>query len=171
MCSSDLTNLTRFDGIRYGLHVEGKSVDDEYSLSRSKGFGPEVRRRILLGTHILSAGYYDAYYTKAQAARHLVTNDFKEAFKSVQVIATPTSPTPAFKIGEIKDPVSMYLSDIFTVAANLTGMPALSVPSGFVKRDNKELPVGFQLTAPHLHEEVLFNVGRNIEEINSPTRD
>lgn len=161
------TNLTRFDGVRYGLHVEGKNVDDEYSLSRSEGFGPEVRRRILLGTHILSAGYYDAYYTKAQTARHLVTNDFKEAFKSVQVIATPTSPTPAFKIGEIKDPVSMYLSDIFTVAANLTGMPALSVPSGFVKRDGKKLPIGFQLTAPHLHEGVLFNVGRDIETINS----
>ena len=157
------TNLARFDGIRYGLHVEGESVDDEYSRSRSEGFGSEVRRRILLGTHILSAGYYDAYYIKAQAARQLVTNDFKEAFKSVDVIATPTSPTVAFKIGEREDPVSMYLSDIFTVTANLTGMPAISIPSGFVEKDDKKLPVGFQLTAPHMHEDSLFNVGYDIE--------
>lgn len=157
------TNLTRFDGVRYGLHIEGKGVDDEYALSRSKGFGSEVRRRILLGTHILSAGYYDAYYTKAQAARGLITNNFKEAFKSVDIIAIPTSPTPAFLIGEKKDPVSMYLSDIFTVTANLTGMPALSVPSGFVEREGVKLPVGLQLTAPHMHEKDLFHVGYDIE--------
>lgn len=159
------TNLTRFDGIRYGLHVSGKNTGDEYALSRSKGFGPEPRRRILLGTHILSAGHYDAYYTKAQAAREFITDDFKKAFESVDVIATPTSPTPAFKIGEREDPVSMYLADIFTVTANLTGMPALSVPSGFVEREGKKLPVGFQLTAPHLHERSLFTVGYEIEGI------
>lgn len=157
------TNLARFDGVRYGLHVEGSGVDDEYSRTRSEGFGSEVRRRILLGTHVLSAGYYDAYYTKAQTARQLVINDFKKAFESVDVIASPTCPTPAFKIGEIEDPISMYLSDIFTVNANLTGMPAISIPSGFVEKDGKELPVGFQLTAPHLHEKMLFNVGYDVE--------
>ncbi len=159
------TNLTRFDGVRYGLHVEGNDVNDEYIKTRSEGFGQEVRRRILLGTHILSAGYYDAYYTKAQTARQLITNDFKEAFKLVDVIATPTSPTPAFKIGEKEDPMSMYLADIFTVTANLTGMPALSVPSGFVGRDGKELPVGLQLTALHMHEKDLFRVGCDIESV------
>ncbi len=157
------TNLTRFDGVRYGLHIDGDSVDDEYSRTRSNGFGPEVRRRILLGTHILSAGYYDAYYTKAQTARQLITDDYKKVFESVDIIATPTSPTPAFKIGEIEDPISMYLSDIFTVTANLTGMPALSVPSGFVDRNDKKLPVGFHIVAPHFHEEVLFGVGYDIE--------
>lgn len=159
------TNLTRFDGVRYGLHVDGDSVDEGYARSRSEGFGPEVRRRILLGTHILSAGYYDAYYTKAQAARQLITKDYLEAFKSVDVIATPTSPIPAFKIGELTDPVSMYLADVFTVTANLTGMPAISVPSGFVDKGGKKLPVGFQLTAPHLCEKVLFNIGKDVETI------
>lgn len=157
------TNLARFDGVRYGLHVEGNNVVEEYSLSRSKGFGPEVRRRILLGTHVLSAGYYDAYYTKAQAVRKLISRDYNEAFKKIDLIATPTSPTPAFKIGEKTDPLSMYRSDIFTVTANLTGMPALSVPSGFVAREKKKLPVGFQLMAPLFHESWLFQAGKDIE--------
>jgi len=160
------TNLARFDGVRYGLHVEGENVEKEYSLSRSKGFGPEVRRRILLGTHILSAGYYDAYYTKALAARKFVTDDFNKAFESVDIVATPTSPTPAFKQGEYKDPISMYLSDVFTITANLTKMPAISVPSGFVERDGKNLPVGFQMTAPLLQEKSLFHAGRDIEDVS-----
>jgi len=159
------TNLTRFDGVRYGLHIEGENITDEYIKSRTEGFGPEVRRRILLGTHILSVGYYDAYYTKAQAVRQLITHDYKEAFTSVDVIASPTSPTPAFKIGEKEDPMSMYLTDIFTVTANLTGMPALSVPSGFVERDGVTLPVGFQVTAPYMREDRLFTVGKDIESI------
>ncbi|MBI2618018.1 Asp-tRNA(Asn)/Glu-tRNA(Gln) amidotransferase subunit GatA [Candidatus Kaiserbacteria bacterium] len=157
------TNLARFDGVRYGLHVEGKNIAEEYAESRSKGFGPEVRRRILLGTHILSAGYYDAYYTKAQAVRQLISHDYEEAFKAVDLIATPTSPTPAFKIGEKTDPISMYRSDIFTVTANLTGMPALSIPSGFVEREKKELPVGFHLTAPMLRESWLFAAGKDVQ--------
>ncbi len=159
------TNLTRFDGVRYGLHIEGENITDEYIKSRTEGFGPEVRRRILLGTHILSVGYYDAYYTKAQAVRQLIAHDYKEAFTSVDVIASPTSPTPAFKIGEKEDPMSMYLTDIFTVTANLTGMPALSVPSGFVERDGVTLPVGFQVTAPYMREDRLFTVGKDIENI------
>lgn len=159
------TNLARFDGVRYGLHVEGKDVADEYARSRSAGFGTEVRRRILLGTHILSAGYYDAYYTKAQAARAHITNDYLKAFERVDVIAMPTSPTPAFKIGEKSDPLSLYRADIFTVAANLTGLPAISVPAGTVSREGTELPVGIQFTAPHRAEEKLFAVGKDVERL------
>ncbi|MEX0652397.1 MAG: Asp-tRNA(Asn)/Glu-tRNA(Gln) amidotransferase subunit GatA [Candidatus Paceibacterota bacterium] len=159
------TNLSRYDGIRYGLHIDGSGVDDEYSRTRSEGFGPEVRRRILLGTHILSAGYYDAYYVKAQSARKLLINAYTEVFKTVDVIATPTSPILAPKIGAVEDPISMYLLDVFTVTANLTGMPALSVPSGDVDVEGKKLPVGFQLTAPHMQEERLFAVGYDIEGV------
>ena len=165
MSAEASTNLTRFDGVRYGLHIEGENVTDEYIKTRTQGFGPEVRRRILLGTHILSAGYYDAYYTKAQAVRGVLIDDYKEAFRSVDVIASPTSPAPAFKIGEKADPVSMYLTDIFTVTANLTGMPALSVPSGFVERDGAKLPVSFHLTSPHMREDMLFTLGKDAEAI------
>jgi aspartyl-tRNA(Asn)/glutamyl-tRNA(Gln) amidotransferase subunit A len=154
------TNLERYDGVKYGLHVEGENLLEDYKKTRKAGFGAEVRRRILLGTYVLSAGYYDAYYNKATAVRGLITDDFKEAFTDVDVIATPTTPTPAFKIGEKEDPLSMYLTDIFTVPANLTGMPALSVPSGFVSRDGKELPLGLQLMAPHFAESRLFAVGK-----------
>lgn len=157
------TNLSRFDGVRYGLHHDGASVDDEYAKSRSEGFGPEVRRRILLGTHVLSAGYYDAYYNKAQALRALIRKDYEAALERVDVIATPTSPIPAFKIGGKSDPLSMYLLDIFTVTANLTGMPAISVPSGTVDRDGNALPVGIQFLAPAFHEAYLFGAGQSVE--------
>ncbi len=152
------TNLERLDGVRYGVHVEGDDLLADYVNSRTNGFGKETRRRILLGTYVLSAGYYDAYYGKAQMVRKLITNDFLEAFKEVDVIATPTAPSVAFKAGEKSDPLSMYLADVFTVNANLTGMPAISIPG-----PTNGLPIGFQLIAPHLHEEWLFTIGRNVE--------
>ena len=153
------TNLARYDGVRYGHAARGETLLDDYILSRTEGFGREARRRILLGTYVLSSGYIDAYYYKANAARAALRRAFEKAFESVDVIATPTMPTPAFKIGEKSDPLSMYLEDIFTVTANLTGMPALSVPMGTVKRDDKELPVGVHFTAPHQAEGVLFAAG------------
>ena len=154
-------NLARFDGVRYGLHVNGKDRIDDYRLSRGKGFGKEVRRRILLGTYVLSSGYYDAFYGKAMQARNRIRRDVYKAFEKVDVIATPTSPSPAFKFGEkTSDPLSMYLEDIFTVSANIIGTPAISVPHSTVKRENKDLPVGFQLMAPHLGEKTLFTLGK-----------
>lgn len=155
------TNLARFDGVRYGLHVDGENRIDDYKKSRGEGFGPEVRRRILLGTYVLSAGYYDAYYGKAVEARKVITQAFKKQFETIDAIATPTSPTPAFTLGEkTSDPLSMYLADIFTVPANIAGVPALSVPAGTVERDGKALPVGTQFMAPHFHEETLFVLGK-----------
>lgn len=152
------TNLERMDGVRYGVHKDGEDLLADYVDSRTNGFGKEVRRRILLGTYVLSAGYYDAYYGKAQMVRHLITNDFEDAFKDVDVIATPTAPTVAWKAGEKSDPLSMYMADVFTAHANLTGMPAISIPS-----DTSGLPIGFQLIAPHMHEEWLFSIGRDVE--------
>ena len=154
------SNLARFDGIRYGLSRKGESLVDDYATTRGEGFGPEARRRIMLGTYVLSAGYYDAYYGKATAARAQLTKEFSEVLSRVSVIATPTMPTPAFAIGEKSDPLAMYLADIFTVMANLTGHPALSVPSGTVPREGKELPVGMQFTAAHGNEAQLFAVGK-----------
>ena len=160
--------MARFDGVKYGLHVDGNppaggSIED-YFASRAAGFGPEVRRRILLGTYVLSSGYYDAYYYRANAARRIITDDFIKAFESVDIILTPTAPSPAFKIGEkTADPVAMYLEDIFTVTANLTGLPALSVPAGFAEIDGKKLPIGMQLTARHGDEATLFSAGKDIE--------
>ena len=154
------TNLARYDGVRLGLHKSGEDLLDDYKKTRGSGFGEEARLRILLGTYVLSAGYYDAYYHKATVVRGLITEDFDRAFREVNVILTPTTPTPAFKIGEKSDPLAMYLSDIFTVPANLTGMPALSVPSGTVKRDGVDLPVGLQLMGPHFSESALFEVGK-----------
>lgn len=155
-------NMSRFDGVKYGLYVDGKDIIDDYFETRRAGFGKEVRRRILLGTYVLSSGYYDAYYNRANAVRRMITEDFSKAFEEVDVLVTPTTPSPAFKIGEKNnDPVSMYLEDIFTVTANLTGMPAMSVPMGFVNKDGKELPVGIQLTGRHCHEETLFEVGKD----------
>jgi aspartyl-tRNA(Asn)/glutamyl-tRNA(Gln) amidotransferase subunit A len=162
------SNMARFDGVKYGLHVDGNppaggSIDD-YFATRAAGFGPEVRRRILLGTYVLSSGYYDAYYYRANAARRLITDDFIKAFESVDIILTPTAPSPAFKIGEkTADPIAMYLEDIFTVTANLTGLSALSVPSGFAEIDGKKLPIGMQLTARHGDEATLFGAGKDIE--------
>lgn len=159
------TNLARFDGIRYGLHKEGTDRKDDVAQSRAAGFGPEVRRRILLGAYVLSAGYYDAYYGKALAARRLIAEEFARAFAEVDVIATPTAPSPAFKIGEKSDPLSMYLADIFTVPANIAGIPALSVPMRTVERDGAALPVGIQFMAAHMGEETLFRVGEMVEAI------
>jgi aspartyl-tRNA(Asn)/glutamyl-tRNA(Gln) amidotransferase subunit A len=158
------SNMARFDGMRYGLHVSGKDGIDDYFETRRAGLGKEVIRRILLGTYVLSSGYYDAYYNRANAVRKMITDDFLRAFESVDVIVTPTAPSPAFKIGEkTSDPVAMYLEDIFTVTANITGMPAISVPCGFAEKDGKDLPVGIQLTARHGGEETIFKVGRELE--------
>ncbi|MFO0718468.1 MAG: Asp-tRNA(Asn)/Glu-tRNA(Gln) amidotransferase subunit GatA [Candidatus Paceibacterota bacterium] len=155
------SNLARFDGVKFGLHVDGKNLLEDYKKTRGKGFGKEVRRRILVGTHVLSSGYYDAYYNKAQNARKLIIDDFTKAFEKVDVIITPTTPTPAFKLGEKKDnPVEMYLADIFTVPANIARIPALSVPSGFVKKDGVDLPLGLQFMSAECREDILFAVGK-----------
>ena len=158
------TNLARFDGVRYGLYKEGANIFDDYEKTRGTGFGAESRRRILLGTYVLSAGYLDAYYNKAQSVRKVIAKDFADVFNHVDAIATPTAPTPAFKIGEKNDPLSMYMSDIFTVSANIAGIPALSVPMGMVERDKISLPTGLQLMASHMHEETLFAIGKSFNK-------
>jgi aspartyl-tRNA(Asn)/glutamyl-tRNA(Gln) amidotransferase subunit A len=156
------SNLARYDGVKYGLRVEGKDLLDMYMKTRSRGFGDEVKRRIMLGTYALSSGYYEAYYKKAQQVRTLIKRDFEEAFKSVDVIVTPTSPTPAFKIGEkISDPLQMYLSDIFTISVNLAGVPAISIPCGFTK-DN--LPVGLQIIGRPFEEGTILNIAYAYEQ-------
>jgi len=151
-CSS---NLSRYDGVRFGYRCDGPTdLQDLYKRSRSEAFGSEVKNRILIGTYALSAGYYDAYYIKAQKVRHLIKQDFDRAFEKVDVLLSPTSPCTAFKLGEkTDDPISMYLSDIFTIGANLAGLPAMSLPCGFADG----LPVGMQLIAPHLQETKLLN--------------
>jgi len=155
------SNMARFDGMRFGLYKDGKNGIDDYFESRGAGLGREVRRRIVLGTYVLSSGYYDAYYNKANIVRELIRKDFEKAFEEIDIIVTPTSPTPAFKIGEkASDPLEMYLADIFTVTANLVGTPAMSIPSGHKDIDGKKLPLGIQLTAPHGGEDLLFEVGR-----------
>lgn len=162
------SNMARYDGMRFGLHVNGKDGIQDYFETRRAGFGREVIRRILLGTYVLSSGYYDAYYNRANAVRRMITDDFIKAFKDVDLIATPTTPSTAFKIGEkTADPVAMYLEDIFTVTANLTGMPAISIPCGFAKKDGVDLPVGLQLTARHGEEQVLFDAGKELSEDKS----
>jgi aspartyl-tRNA(Asn)/glutamyl-tRNA(Gln) amidotransferase subunit A len=155
------SNLARFDGVRYGLRVDpGKGLKAMYEATRSEGFGREVTRRILLGTYVLSAGYYDAYYKKAQAVRTLIAEDFRSVFAAgVHAIFTPTTPTPAFPIGAISDPYEMYLNDIFTVTANLAGVPAISVPIGRVRR----LPVGGQIITAHFDEYTMFRVAYALE--------
>jgi len=155
------SNLARFDGVRYGLRVDpGKGLKAMYEATRSQGFGPEVTRRILLGTYVLSAGYYDAYYRKAQAVRTLIADDFRSVFASgVNAIFTPTTPTTAFAVGAISDPYEMYLNDIFTVTANLAGVPAISVPIGRVRR----LPVGGQIITAHFDEYTMFRVAYALE--------
>ncbi|MEK7505868.1 MAG: Asp-tRNA(Asn)/Glu-tRNA(Gln) amidotransferase subunit GatA [Patescibacteria group bacterium] len=154
------TNLARFDGVRYGLHLDGNSGIGDYKKTRGAGFGKEVRRRILLGTYVLSAGYYDAYYNKAVALRRQLTEEFLKVFKKVDLILTPTSPTPAFKIGEKEDPLSMYLSDVFTTPANLSGLPAISIPGDEVRVDETLLPFGIQLMAKPFKEDLLFHAGK-----------
>jgi aspartyl-tRNA(Asn)/glutamyl-tRNA(Gln) amidotransferase subunit A len=153
------TNLARYDGMRYGDAKRGDTLLEDYLRTRTEGFGPETTRRILLGTFVLSSGYIDAYYRKADAARDVLTKEYDDAFASCDVIAFPTTPSPAFKFGEKSDPVSMYLEDVFTVTANLTGMPAISVPMGMVTREGSSLPTGIQFTAPKGAEEILFKIG------------
>jgi len=154
------TNLSRYDGIRYGLAKRGATLLDDYVETKTEGFGPETQRRILLGTFVLSSGYIDAYYRKAEAARNVLRAEYAKAFESCDVIAFPTTPSPAFAFGEKStDPVSMYLEDIFTVTANLTGMPAISVPMGTAERNGSTLPIGIHFTAPHGDEEALFKIG------------
>jgi aspartyl-tRNA(Asn)/glutamyl-tRNA(Gln) amidotransferase subunit A len=157
------TNLARLDGIRYGHFSRGETLLADYINSRTEGFGEETRRRILLGTFVLSSGYIDAYYRKADAARAVLRREYTDAFAKTDVIAFPTTPSPAFKFGEKSDPLSMYLEDIFTVTANLTGMPAISVPMGTVLRDGKKLPIGIHFTAPHQAENALFALGTSVE--------
>ncbi len=158
------SNMARFDGVRFGLHRDGKTGIEDYFETRGVGFGKEVRRRILLGTYVLSSGYYDAYYNRANAVRRILIDDFKNAFEKVDAVLTPTTPAPAFKIGEkVADPIAMYLEDIFTVTANLTGMPAISVPSGFAKIGDKSLPLGIQITTRHGDEETAFEIGQDIQ--------
>lgn len=161
-CSS---NLARYDGVRFGYRCENpKDLSDLYQRSRSEGFGEEVKRRIMVGTYVLSAGYFDAYYKQAQKIRRLIRDDFAKAFKEVDVILSPTTPSPAFKLGEkMSDPVSMYLSDIYTIAVNLAGLPGMSIPMGFVNN----LPVGVQLIGNYFEEARLLNTAhRYQQEIN-----
>lgn len=155
-------NLARFDGIRYGAAKRGDNLLDDYLLSRTEGFGDETKRRILIGTYVLSSGYIDAYYRKADAGRDMVRNEYLEAFKEVDVVATPTAPSVPFKFGEKSDPVALYLEDVFTVTANLTGMPAISVPMKGVMRDGKMLPLGIQFTATHGGEDLVFTAGAEV---------
>ena len=150
--------------MRFGLKVDGKDLLEDYTKTRAEGFGDEVKRRILLGTYVLSAGYYDAYYGKAEQVREMMRDELSDIFNKVDLIMTPTSPTPAFKIGEKSDPMSMYLADIFTVPVNLTGVPAVSVPMGTVERDGNDLPVGVQYIAPHGGDDRLFDFGAKITD-------
>ncbi len=159
------SNLARYDGIHYGLsvledeHFKG-GLEQVYEKSRALGFGDEAKRRIMLGSYVLSAGYYDAYYKKAQKVRTLIKEEFDKVFKEIDVLVAPVSPVPAFKVGEkTNDPLSMYLSDILTVPANPAGLPAMSIPAGFVQREGKDLPVGMQLIGPMWGEQTLFNIG------------
>src|SRR6266404_3773685 len=156
------SNLARYDGVRYGYRSpESATLSAMYRRSRDEGFGPEVKRRIMLGTYALSAGYYDAYYLKAQRVRTLLTRDFEEAFQKVDAIITPTTPTPAFKLGEKSDdPVSMYLADIYTVTADLVGVPGISVPCGVTKA---KLPIGVQVLGKHFDESTVFRLGHAVE--------
>ncbi len=155
------SNLARYDGVRFGLRVPGESLDDMYEKTRAEGFGKEVRRRIMIGTYVLSAGYYDAYYLKAQRLRTLIARDFDRAFKDVDVILTPSTPSAAFAEGEnTDDPIQMYLNDVFTVTANLVGLPGISVPGGL---DSQGLPLGLQLIGRAFDEETLFRVGGVLE--------
>jgi len=164
------SNLSRFDGIRYGNRAPNPAdIIDVYHQSRELGFGPEVKRRIILGTYVLSSGYYDAYYTRAQKVRQLITRDFKHSFQSVDAIISPVAPTPARKIGSCSDdPLQDYLSDIFTIAANLSGIPAISVPCGTTSFDGADaLPVGIQILAPHLGEQMLLRIAKSAEQAGS----
>lgn len=157
------SNMARYDGIRYGLSVVDEAVIKGYFKTRTEGFGAEVRRRILLGTYVLSSGYYDAYYNKANLVREMLRKEFAGVFASVDAVAMPTSPIPAFAIGEKShDPLAMYLADIFTVPVNIVGVPAISLPSGATQAG---LPLSLQLLAPHFREDVLFTIGKEFEKL------
>ncbi len=158
------SNLARFDGVRYGFRAEdAPELRQMYRKTREEGFGPEVKRRIMLGTYVLSAGYYDAYYRKAQQVRALLKEDFRKAFESCDAIITPTAPTPAFPLGEkVDDPLAMYLNDVYTVTANLAGVPGMNVPCGL---SSEKLPIGFQLLAPYWSEPTLFRLGDAYERV------
>ncbi|MFP3982707.1 MAG: Asp-tRNA(Asn)/Glu-tRNA(Gln) amidotransferase subunit GatA [Desulfurivibrionaceae bacterium] len=161
------SNLARYDGVRYGLRDEqAESLIEMYNRSRSRGFGDEVKRRIIIGTYSLSSGYYDAYYKKASQVRALISEDYKKVFQECDLLASPVTPTPPWKIGEkVDDPLSLYLSDVFTIPANLAGIPALSIPCAF---SSEHLPIGFQLQAPHFGEESLLRAGYNLEQRLNP---
>ncbi len=160
------SNLARYDGVRYGLRVAGSTLTEMYRQTRDRGFGPEVKRRIMLGTYALSAGYYDAYYLRAQKVRTLIARDFSDAFQKVDAIVTPTAPTPAFRLGEkTADPLQMYLADIYTVTGSLAGVPGISVPCGNTLAG---LPVGLQIFGPHFNESRVLQVARALErEVHS----
>jgi aspartyl-tRNA(Asn)/glutamyl-tRNA(Gln) amidotransferase subunit A len=155
------SNLARYDGVRYGLRVDGDDLTGMYENTRAAGFGAEVRRRVLIGTYVLSAGYYDAYYLKAQRIRHLIAQDFRQVYETVDAILTPSTPSAAFAIGDkADDPIAMYLNDVFTVPANLSGLPGISVPAGL---DADGLPLGLQVLAPAFDEETMFRVAGVLE--------
>jgi aspartyl-tRNA(Asn)/glutamyl-tRNA(Gln) amidotransferase subunit A len=157
------SNLARYDGVKYGYRTkDAENLKDMYFKTRSEGFGAEVKRRIMLGTYVLSSGYYDAYYLRAQKVRTLITNDFKDAFEKCDVILTPTAPTAAFKLGEkTSDPLQMYLSDIFTISANLSGICGISIPCGFTSND---LPIGLQLMGKHFDESSIIKAAHAFEQ-------
>ena len=156
------SNLARYDGVRYGLRVPGATLLDMYRKTRERGFGPEVKRRLMLGTYVLSSGYYDAYYLRAQKVRSLIARDFSAAFQKVDAILTPTSPTPAFRLGEkTSDPLQMYLADIYTVTGDLAGIPGISIPCGKTKA---QLPVGLQILGPHFSESRILQLARAFEK-------
>ena len=166
-------NLARFDGIRYGFRAAqrpGQSLDDLYAESRGQGFGPEVQRRIMLGTYVLSAGYYDAYYGRALKVRRLIKAEFDRAFAQCDVIAGPASATPAFRAGGLKDPLQMYLCDVYTVNTNIAGIPGISVPVGFVQRDGVRLPVGLHLQAPAMADASLLRAAAMVERLHPEAR-
>ena len=158
-------NLARFDGVRYGARVDGADPLAMYSATRGAGFGAEVKRRIILGTYVLSSGYYDAYYLRAQKVRTLIRQDFLKAFEQVDAIITPTTPTPAFMVGEKSgDPLQMYLSDIFTIGCNLAGIPGLSLPCGFASASGSQLPIGLQLLGKPFGEETILRLAHAYEQ-------
>jgi aspartyl-tRNA(Asn)/glutamyl-tRNA(Gln) amidotransferase subunit A len=161
------SNLARYDGVRYGLRVPGATLMEMYRKTRERGFGPEVKRRIMLGTYALSSGYYDAYYLRAQKVRALIAQDFSNAFQKVDAIITPTTPTPAFKLGEkTADPLQMYLADIYTVTGSLAGVPGISIPCGKTKAG---LPVGMQIFGPHFGEARILQLARAFEKADGFT--
>ena len=157
-CSS---NLARYDGVRFGLRTDGADLTELYERTRAEGFGAEVKRRVLIGTYVLSAGYYDAYYLRAQKVRALILRDFTEVFRDVDALLTPTAPSAAFAQGEnMDDPVKMYLNDVFTVPASMAGVPGISVPAGL---DAQGLPLGLQVIGRHFDEETVFAVGQSLQ--------